>query len=492
MNPWLSPEIAQQQRALVDQQLAAKPWPPHFLALAEAVRATQCPGGLLLIGCGVGHEREVLDRAGVEYRSFSGVDISPTAIAVAKERYPESKWSTAGGQKAPESMPCADVVIDGSCVLHVEDWRAHLAALCRASRRWVILHRVPLSSQTQIAQTHGYGHVFPARVFNGNDIHAEMEKHGFVQMAALGADGDSHTLTYAKKRHFCTYADGAYLGRLKALHASMVRHCGPFELHVLAWDDSEDRDGCKVGEWCEKNGIGYSTENAFLRDREDLDLHNLPGPPRTRIEHMWTVGPAWIAEVRKRTGEPVTYVDADVMFFSSPEPMFAEIGGAPAAVVPHGFAEASRGLPGPMRETHEVFGRFNVGIVYATDRAFVERWAEQCRRWCYDHLEKYEQVILYGDQKWLEDWDHYPGLCVVKHPGACAGPWQIHTRALDVRDGVIHFGNRPLIAYHFSSYREGPHGYDQLSRPEYAINERQAALIYRPYIAALREANGRG
>lgn len=80
-------------------------------------------------------------------------------------------------------------------------------------------------------------------------------------------------------------------------------------------------------------------------------------------------------------------------------------------------------------------------------------------------------------------------IVVVTHPGACAGPWQAHTRSLDVRDGVVYFGNRPLVAWHFSSYREGPHGQVQLSRPEYALTDRQAELMYAPYIRCLREAS---
>jgi len=79
----------------------------------------------------------------------------------------------------------------------------------------------------------------------------------------------------------------------------------------------------------------------------------------------------------ERTGQPVAYVDADIMFHSSPEPVFTEIGGAPAAVFPHNFARASQGLPGPTVESHEVFGQYNVGLVYVADRQVAEEWAEK-------------------------------------------------------------------------------------------------------------------
>ncbi len=485
-NPWLDPLVAQQQRALVDRQLAEKPWPPHFQALASAVRATQCPGDILLIGAGIGHEREVLDRAGVEYRSFAGVDISPQAIALARERYPESQWETC--EESDDLADCkADVVIDGCALMHVEDWRAHLAALCRASRRWMILHRVPVMYGSYLGgarsqPTQGYGHEFPAHEFVFDDLCAEMKACGFALTNNLSADGNSRTLVFAKTRHWATYCDSAYLPRLKALHASMVRHCGPFELHVLAWDDG-------VANWCTENDFPHQHVDSFFAKHPELGFGELPGPPRTKVELMWTAGPRWIADVMERTGEPVTYCDSDVMLFSSPEPVFAEIGGAPAAVVPHGFASASQGLPGPTWQTHQVFGEFNVNFVYAADAHFPKMWAKQTREWCYDRVEQVtneDWTLKYGDQKYLEKWRE-GGAHVIRHPGAAPGPWCVHTRALDVRDGVIHFGNRPLIAYHFSGYREGPHGIEQLSRPEYAISERQGEIIYTPYIRALRE-----
>lgn len=502
-NPWLSQEVAIAQRSLVDRQLQSDPWPQHFRALADAVLATGCPGVITEIGCGSGYGREVLDRAGVPYRSYSGVDINPTAIDLAKERYPESEWWLDGSPEDGRGWPLkADVLIDGSCVLHVEKWREHLAALCRASRRWVILHRIPLATGMQHGTgawkkpTHGYGREFDAWEFGSNDLQAEMQEHGFeLQAAPLRAD-NSWTFTFVRPRHWVTYCDKAYLPRLRALHASMKRHCGPFVLHVLAYD-------AEVAFWAESVGCEVRLINDFIAEHRELEPSALPGPPRSRVEHMWTCGPEFLVECMERTGEPVTYVDADVMFFSSPEPVFAEIGGAPAAVVPHGFASASAGLPGPTAKSHEIFGRFNVGIVHVRDVEFAKRWSEQCREWCFERLEAHwdsnvddaimapdgsiVNVVRFGDQAFLNDWGKR-GAHVIQHPGACLGPWAVHTRALDVRDGVIHFGNRPLVAYHFSALKLLPHGYDVLTRPEYQLTERQADILYRPYLAALQES----
>ena len=77
---------------------------------------------------------------------------------------------------------------------------------------------------------------------------------------------------------------------------------------------------------------------------------------------------------------------------------------------------------------------------------------------------------------------------VVEHPGACLGPWAIHTRPLTVEGGQVHFGGRPLVSYHYSGLRELPDGHSVNTRPEYQVTEEQARIIYAPYWDALEEA----
>ena len=481
MSNWNDAEVARQQRALVDQQLEQDPWPMHFTALTEAVRATRCPGTILEVGCASGYGKEILDRAGVAFAKYIGADISEPALAIARERHPDAEWVN------PDTTLLvgrrADVVIDGCALMHVDDWRAHLASLCAASGRWVILHRVPIRDGTRRTTTSGYGKTFPAWEFGAADVCNAMERLGFQACGSTPADGDSVTFTFAKPRHYATYADRAYLPKLRALYRSMERHCAPFALSVLAWDE-KTLDA--VMPW--PRAYGESAERMWLRLNPEFELDRLPGPPRSRIEHYWTCGPQWIADVMDMAGEPVTYVDADVMFHSSPEPVFAEIGGAPAAVFPHNFAEAAP-WPIPTRATHEQFGLYNVGLVHVAARAVAEHWAAQVRDWCYDRVEPVpipDRRLRYGDQKYLDEWPARFGAHVVQHPGANLGPWAIHTQPLEARDGVVHFGGRPLVAYHYSGFRELPEGHTVLTRPEYCVTDEQARIIYDPYLEALK------
>ena len=206
-SPWADPAIARAMRENVDRQLAEVPWPVHFRAFADAVMSVgygRLRGRVLEIGCGVGHGVAILDRAGIPYDEYSGVDLNRDAVAIASERYPNATFAEAefGAYIAATVVNDYDVVVDGSCVLHVEDWRAHLGYLCGASRDAVILHRLPIHfderATTSPTSTTGYGHEFPAWRFALHEVQDEMHKLGFSNTEARRADGDSLTLTFRK------------------------------------------------------------------------------------------------------------------------------------------------------------------------------------------------------------------------------------------------------------------------------------------------------
>ncbi len=200
MNPWLDPEVTLQQAKLVAHQLAEKPVPVHFTTFVDALRALDF-GTVLEVGCGVGHGSALAEIAGIRSGSYSGIDISERAIAIARELYPDCMWYCVDAKTLP-TFDKRDIVIDGSCVLHIEDWRSHLAALCGVSKDAVILHRLPIhvdgQPTTTATTTQGYGQTFPAWRFAGGEVADEMRKHGFEMTEARMAHGDSATLTFRR------------------------------------------------------------------------------------------------------------------------------------------------------------------------------------------------------------------------------------------------------------------------------------------------------
>ena len=146
-------------------------------------------------------------------------------------------------------------------------------------------------------------------------------------------------------RHYVTVADAAFLPRLKVLHASMLRHCRPFTLHVLPWD-------AETTAWSIKHGTGFgdgTVQHQRALAKEWIQRTDLPGPPRSLHERMWSARADLTALLLESfTAKSVCQLDADMIFFSSPEEAFAEIdaAAAPAGVMPHYFASAVDGRPG--------------------------------------------------------------------------------------------------------------------------------------------------
>ncbi len=278
-------------------------------------------------------------------------------------------------------------------------------------------------------------------------------------------------------RHYTTCCDRVYLGRLKVLVASMRRHCGGFALHVLAFDDV-------VRDWAWTQAMGSVVTCAELVKRHpELALDRLP-TPRGRIdEKLCTWRWFHTLDVLRAHG-PVTQLDSDLMFFSSPEIVFDEIGGARFAVNPHALSRQADQLPGVTVETHGKFGLFNGGWSYWADAEPLAEMAEYVRQWCHPGFRTHPMGgrETYGDQGYLElVQEKYRGY-VIRHPGASPGPWNLNQRELWV-DGVdkqIMFDVYPLVSFHYQGFRWAKRTHDA-----YGTNDHHDRILYVPYRKAL-------
>lgn len=274
-------------------------------------------------------------------------------------------------------------------------------------------------------------------------------------------------------RHYVTACRAS---ELPVLLASMERHCRPFLLHVLAWD------------WPFPSFVPPNTHivsrGAFLARHPAFAPEALPPPARTVINQVCTSRWRFLADVIAETGQPVTLIDGDLWFWSSPEAAFEEIGPAAMAVSPHGFAPAGAGLPGVTLESHRKYGAYNSGFTYIADIAAAERLAELNRQWSHTELRALpDGRVVFGDQGWLEQVAGEVGAHVIQAP-VNVGPWNVHTMSLrQAHGGAVFFGGRPLVAYHYSSHRPGAGG--QLADPAYAVTAEQGRILYEPYRAAL-------
>ena len=277
-------------------------------------------------------------------------------------------------------------------------------------------------------------------------------------------------------RYYCTYFDTNYLTRGLALHGSLVAHAGEFELVVLCMDEAVEATlrgkklpGVRLLPVAELIAL-YPALAAALADRTKLEFYFTC--TSWLMRHLLPQIPA---------GELLTYLDADLYFFSSPQPIYDEIGSASIAITPHRFPASLAHLAR--------YGKFNVGWVSlrhnATGLACAADWAEKCADWCFSLLE----ADRYADQKYLDAWTtQFPGTVSLTNPGVNVAPWNIKDCTITAGTQGVRINKRPLIFYHFHAlthldqqlYDPGLHKYDATLTP--GLREQ----VYLPYLRLLQ------
>ena len=272
---------------------------------------------------------------------------------------------------------------------------------------------------------------------------------------------------------FCTYFDAKYLVKGQALFRSLERWSGNFVLWVLCLDDMTydvllalSNPKIRLVKMSELEAF----EPRLLQAQSD----------RTLVEYYWTCTPTWVAYVLEKqpAGTLVSYLDADLFFFSSPEPVFKEAGSASIIIHEHRFAPA-------YEFKAETSGIYNVGLTAFRSDAL--GW-QALRWWQGACLEICRLGPGYcGDQKYLDDWPaRFEGVHVLQHVGAGLAPWNMSKYQYGLSHGTLTIDGQPLIFFHFHAFQlvlrqlMGQHGYD--------IPELVRRHVYAPYVRALQRA----
>lgn len=270
-------------------------------------------------------------------------------------------------------------------------------------------------------------------------------------------------------RNYCTLSDLPYLPKLLAMHESLTRHSSePFTLHILVMDIEPDRVAWRVLYELQLPNVKVYPLSTFERA---LHLEKIR-ESRKWSEFCWGCASSFMEYLMPWVGE-VTYLDADLYFFSDPKVIFDEIGTQSIGITPHRFP--------PEKKYLERNGVFNVGLVHAKDtdagRRCISEWARKCREWCFAQVEP----DRFGDQKYLDRWSaDYPGeVCEIANIGVNAAPWNVSQYA--VTDGPCVDG-KPIVFFHLHEFSS-----DTLLT-HYKLRPCDTKHIYEPYVAAWRAA----
>ncbi|MCX8125317.1 MAG: glycosyl transferase [Spirochaetes bacterium] len=245
-----------------------------------------------------------------------------------------------------------------------------------------------------------------------------------------------------KQIHFCTFFDRNYLIRGLALHASLLRQCQkPFTLWILCFDDETYNILSELNPPNVRLITHYEFEdgdNALIAAKNN----------RTRIEYYWTCTPSLPLYILRYNPEVdlITYLDADLYFFSDPQPIFDEMGDASILIIEHRYASEHRDL-------EKKAGIYNVGWVSfrhdINGQSCLTWWRERCLEWCHKRTEDNR----FGDQLYLDDWpQRFKNVAVLQHKGANVAPWNVTSYQVQQTNGLVTIDGYPLIFFHFHGF----------------------------------------
>lgn len=274
--------------------------------------------------------------------------------------------------------------------------------------------------------------------------------------------------------NFCTLFDSNYLSRGIALYRSLEKHCDNFHLFIFAFDS-------RTYQILKKLNLKNATIIS-LTEFEDEKLLQVK-PTRSVAEYCWTSTSSTILYVLENFNvDNCTYVDADVYFYSSPKPIFDELGNNSILITEHRYS--------PEYNKELKAGKYCVQFVtFKKDEHGLKAlkwWRDRCLEWCYARYEDGK----FGDQLYLDDWtERFKGVHVMQHLGGGLAAWNVQQYEFKKENGKI-FGkeistgkNFEVIFYHFHYLKFFKDGLIELGRRK--LSDQVIDIFYKDYIQQL-------
>ena len=277
-------------------------------------------------------------------------------------------------------------------------------------------------------------------------------------------------------RHYCTLFDRNYLFKGVTMLRSICLHSPGARVHVLCMD-------AVTLEMLRRLAI----PGVVTLELAEVEADEVLAAKKTRsiAEYCWTLSAVLLSHLMGRHAniELLTYLDADLMFFSGVEPIFDEMGAASILAIEHRYTPRLKHL--------EPYGRFNVQWVsFRRDEAglaCLHTWREQCIEWCFALVEENR----HGDQKYLDAWParHGAAFHSLRHVGAGVAPWNYPNYRIEPSgDGGFGIDGLPLIFYHFHQFQIlEAGGYDPFSS-DYAAEVPAPTPVYERYWQAVQHS----
>ncbi len=269
---------------------------------------------------------------------------------------------------------------------------------------------------------------------------------------------------------FCTLFDTNYLVKGLTMYNSLVLSGDPFTLYIFCFDDRthEILSAMKLSHVVLIPLAEFETEE-LKRVKQG----------RSRAEYCWTCTPHVIRYALDRFSLPrITYVDADIFFYSGPGVLLDELdrSGGSVLITEHRYT--------PQYDQSKEHGLYCVQFITFRNDAkgmqVLEWWEDRCLEWCYARVEDGK----FGDQKYLDSWPHrFEGVHILAHLGGGVAPWNVLQYRVTPGPCV---NGVPIVFYHFHYLTW--YFNNRFDLGFYKLSRRVKKYIYKPYLSALEQS----
>lgn len=227
-------------------------------------------------------------------------------------------------------------------------------------------------------------------------------------------------------------------------------------------------------------------EKAVILDIEQVEKQDselaIVKATRNNKEYSWTSKGSILLYLFNNYPEldHLLWLDSDIIFYSSPEPIFNQLNNCSVLLTKERFPEKYMDL-------NNIYGIFNTGLMgfkkNANSLKYLQTFRWKCIDWCYDRVEPGK----WSDQMYINYWPWlYQDIKVIEDIGINVTGWNVQEKSVHKIDNEIYINSNKLIFFHFSGFRYNNYNeYDlccYIHLPKDAIR-----LIYIPYVTAYRK-----
>lgn len=242
-------------------------------------------------------------------------------------------------------------------------------------------------------------------------------------------------------QNFTTFFDKNYLTRGLVLIESLQQHSESFAIYVLCLDDF-------TANFFRQNNKQYPQVIVVLLsdiEKSDEALFAIK-TERRLIEYYFTLSPCLPLYLLKKYNLPhICSLDADIQFYSSPQPLFDYLNEYSIVITPHKFSKEISDLVkwGVNNVSFQIFKNDTVGV------DCLELWRKQCLEWCKDELDI--ENNRFADQKYLDNWNIlYPNKVKQLYDNVSGlAPWNLNNYEINIKENSFFSNGEKLIFYHF-------------------------------------------